>query len=195
MPLTQAQQRSYMRNYIKHMGSHTLQQLRGYPFDEIKVLFGATVKRVNTCTPIESDDIVPKVVAGSSKRSAEEELDELSQEQLQQLMIIVPEEGMNVEALQIRELKRLFEPVDDDELWKSQKYMHDPLTWRLYDTCGVHHVFTEREHDIFMLVEKVYPLTRGLMTLMMCNKLQVDQHSEMADKLLKKIFILVNRPR
>ncbi|GJZ58594.1 hypothetical protein Tco_0614088 [Tanacetum coccineum] len=230
------------------MGSHTLQQLRGYSFDEIKVLFEATVKRVNTFTPMESDDTVPKVVAGSSKRSAEEELgeesskrqkigegsepaeeskdkesDELSQEQLQQLMIIVPEEGMNVEALQTKypiidwevytedsrmywkiirvgnhtevELKRLFEPVDDDELWKSQRYMHDPLTWRLYDTCGVHHVSTEREHDIFMLVEKDYPLTRGIMTLMLCNKLQVDQHSEMADELLRKIFILVNRPR
>ncbi|GJT72310.1 retrovirus-related pol polyprotein from transposon TNT 1-94 [Tanacetum coccineum] len=78
MPLTQAQQRSYMCNYIKHMGSHTLQQLRGYSFDEIKVLFEATVKRVNTFTPMESDDTVPKVVAGSSKRSAEEELGEES---------------------------------------------------------------------------------------------------------------------
>ncbi|GJX75654.1 hypothetical protein Tco_0322465 [Tanacetum coccineum] len=30
------------------------------------------------------------------------------------------------------ELKRLFEPDKDDVLWKLQKYMHDPLTWRLY---------------------------------------------------------------
>ncbi|GJX16962.1 hypothetical protein Tco_0217794 [Tanacetum coccineum] len=116
-----------MCNYIKHIGSHTLQQLRGYSFDEIKVLFEATVKRVNTFTPMESDDTTPKVIARSSKRSAEEELgeesskrqkiregsepakeskdkesDELSQEQLQQLIIIVPEEGMNVEALQTK---------------------------------------------------------------------------------------------
>ncbi|GJU95412.1 hypothetical protein Tco_1320168 [Tanacetum coccineum] len=158
-----------------------------------------------------------------AEESKDKESDELSQEQLQQLMIIVPEEGMNVEALQTKypiidwevytedsrmywkiirvgnhtevELKRLFEPVDDDELWKSQRYMHDPLTWRLYDTCGVHHVSTERGHDIFMLVEKDYPLIRGLMTFMLCNKLQVDQHSEMADELLRKIFILVNRQR
>ncbi|GJS13776.1 hypothetical protein Tco_0408248 [Tanacetum coccineum] len=236
-PLIQAQQRSYMCNYIKHIGSHTLQQLRGYSFDEIKVLFEATVKKVNTFTPMESDDTVPKVIVGSSKRSAEEELseesskrqkigegsepaeeskdkesDELSQEQLQQLIIIVPEEAMNVEALQTKypiidweiytedlrkywkiirvgdhtevyqffedmlknfdrddlvklwdlvreifslteptddkervlwvELKRLFEP-DTDDLLELQRYMHDPLTWRLYDTCGLHHVFTE----------------------------------------------------
>ncbi|GKB09052.1 hypothetical protein Tco_0837364 [Tanacetum coccineum] len=72
-PLTQAQQRSYMRNYIKHIGSDTLQQFRGYSFDEIKVLFEVTVKRVNTFTLMESDDTVPKVVAESSKRSTEEE--------------------------------------------------------------------------------------------------------------------------
>ncbi|GKA33190.1 hypothetical protein Tco_0719557 [Tanacetum coccineum] len=72
-PLTQAQQRTYMSNYIRHMGSYTLHQLRGYSFDEIKVLFEATLKRVNTFSLIESDDTVPKVVVVSSKRRAEEE--------------------------------------------------------------------------------------------------------------------------
>ncbi|GKC45494.1 hypothetical protein Tco_1063216, partial [Tanacetum coccineum] len=42
------------------------------------------------------------------------------------------------------ELKRLFELDDDDTLWKLQRYMHDPLKWRLYDTCSVHHMSTER---------------------------------------------------
>ncbi|GJU31863.1 putative ribonuclease H-like domain-containing protein [Tanacetum coccineum] len=87
------------------------------------------------------------------------------------------------------ELKRLFEPDTDDIMWKHQRYMHDPLTWRLYDTCDVHHVSIDKGHNIFMLVEKDYPLTRGLLTLMLCNKLQVDQYSEMADELLRKIGI------
>ncbi|GJU21785.1 putative reverse transcriptase domain-containing protein [Tanacetum coccineum] len=43
-------------------------------------------------------------------------------------------------------------------------------------------------YDIFMLVEKDYPLTRALMTLMLCNKLQVDEYSVMTDELLRKIF-------
>ncbi|GJT80047.1 putative ribonuclease H-like domain-containing protein, partial [Tanacetum coccineum] len=162
---------------LLHMGSHILQQLRGYSFDEIKDLFEATVKRVNTFTLMESDDTVPKVVAGSSKRSAEEELgeesskrqkigegsepaeeskdkesDELSQEQLQQLIIIVPEEGMNVEALQtkypiidwenfnrddlvklwdlVRERFSSTEPTDDKEraLWVELKRLFEPDT-------------------------------------------------------------------
>ncbi|GJR74706.1 putative reverse transcriptase domain-containing protein [Tanacetum coccineum] len=93
------------------------------------------------------------------------------------------------------ELKRLFEPDSDDTLWKLQRYMHDPLVWRLYDTCGVHHVSSVRGHDIFMLVEKDYPLSKGVQMLMLANKLLVEQHSEMANELLRKIFIQANRPR
>ncbi|GKB14981.1 putative ribonuclease H-like domain-containing protein [Tanacetum coccineum] len=71
---------------------------------------------------------------------------------------------------------------------KEKRYMHDPLKWRLYDTCGVHHVSTERGQDIFMQVEKDYPLTRALITVMLANKLQVDESLEMANELLRKIF-------
>ncbi|GJU82834.1 hypothetical protein Tco_1285199 [Tanacetum coccineum] len=152
------------------------------------------------------------------------EADELSQEELQQMMIIVPEQGMNVEALQTKypiidweiytegtrnlvkekfnstkitddkerkiwvKLKRLFEPDTDDELWKLQKHIHD-LTWRLYDSCGVHHVSTEKGIDIYMLVEKEYPLSRGTLTLMLVAKLLVDQDNEMSRELLRKIFM------
>ncbi|GJZ27926.1 hypothetical protein Tco_0572573 [Tanacetum coccineum] len=267
------------------MGSYTLQQLRGYSFEEIKTLFETTLRRTNTVYPIESEDdrAVPELAAGSSKRDAEEELnqesskrqktgesselveeprdkevDELSQEELQQMMIIVPEQGMNVEALQIKypiidweiytegtrkywkiirvgnhievhqffddmlkafdrdnlvmlwnlveekfnlikptddkkrelwvELKRLFEPNTDDELWKLQKHIHD-LTWKLYDSCGVHHVSTKEGMDIYMMVEKEYPLSRGTLTLMLVAKLLVEEDNEMSRELLRKIFM------
>ncbi|GKC61001.1 hypothetical protein Tco_1088599 [Tanacetum coccineum] len=93
------------------------------------------------------------------------------------------------------DLKRLFEPNTDDTLWKLQRYMHDPLKWRLYNTCGVHHVSTERGTNIFMLVEKEYPLSKGVLTLMLVNRLLVEQHSKMANELLRKIFLQANRPR
>ncbi|GJS86062.1 hypothetical protein Tco_0752603 [Tanacetum coccineum] len=112
-------------------------------------------------------------------------------------MIIVPEKGMNVEALQTKypTLTGKFTLKTQGCIRRSSEYMYDPLKWRLYDTCAVYHVSTERGHDIFMLVEKDYPLTRALMTLMLCNKLQVDEYSVMADEILRKIFILANRPR
>ncbi|GJW85600.1 hypothetical protein Tco_0158745, partial [Tanacetum coccineum] len=134
--------------------------------------------------------------------------DDVEKEDFKEYLNIVQDEGMNVEALQTNstkpnndkekalwvELKRLFEP-DTDDLLELQRYMHDPLTWRLYVACGVHHVSTETGLYMFMLVDKDHPLTRGLPMLMLVNKLQADHHSEMADELLKKIFILANKPR
>nr|GEZ89113.1 hypothetical protein [Tanacetum cinerariifolium] len=35
--------------------------------------------------------------------------------------------------------------------------MHAPAEWKLYDKCGVHQL-TSKDKDIFMLVEKEYPL-------------------------------------
>ncbi|GJX62854.1 putative ribonuclease H-like domain-containing protein [Tanacetum coccineum] len=93
------------------------------------------------------------------------------------------------------ELKRLFEPDNDDVLWMLQKYMHDPLTWRLYDTCGVHHVSSTRGHDIYMLIEKDYPLSIRVLTLMLSRKLQVEEDSEMARDLVIKILKEANKPR
>ncbi|GKA81680.1 putative ribonuclease H-like domain-containing protein [Tanacetum coccineum] len=172
------------------------------------------------------EDLVQQLQAGSGEEQSTEKEKELSEEELQKLMMIVPVEEVYVEALQkfdrddleklwslVKErlsstdptddkerilwveLKRLFEPNIDDILWKLQRYMHDPLTWRLYNTCGVHHVSTDRGHDIFMLVEKDYPLTRGLMTVMLANKFQMDQSSEMENELLRKFFIQAERPR
>ncbi|GJT43002.1 hypothetical protein Tco_0951717 [Tanacetum coccineum] len=92
-------------------------------------------------------------------------------------------------------LNILFEPDENDMLWKLQRYMHDPLIWKLYDICGVHHVSSSRGHDITMLIEKEYPLTRGLMGIMLVNKLQVKEDSEMARNLIMKIFTQANRQR
>ncbi|GKC76842.1 hypothetical protein Tco_1127616 [Tanacetum coccineum] len=193
-----------------------MSHFKGMSYEDIRPIFERVWDYNQSFVPMESDSLVPKKAAGSSKRNAEEELIQdsskkqkigessvpveesddkepvkLSQEELQKLMIIVPEEGMHVEALldliklwslvQERfnspgltedkekelwaEMKMLFEP-DEKDLLELQKYMHDPLKWRLYDTCVVHHVSIERGQDIFMLVEKDYPLTRGLLMLM-----------------------------
>ncbi|GKB41803.1 hypothetical protein Tco_0886745 [Tanacetum coccineum] len=173
----------------------------------------------------EGDKTVPELTMGSSKRDAEVELDhEDSKKQktneaskayqifakmlkkfdrvdLVKLWALVKERFSTIEPKDDKEkelwveLKRLFEPDSDDTLWKLQRYMHDPLIWRFYDTCGVHHVSSVRGHDIFMLVEKDYPLSKGVLMLMLVNKLLVEADSEMSRELLRKIFIQANRSR
>ncbi|GJV35953.1 hypothetical protein Tco_1408430 [Tanacetum coccineum] len=232
-PMTQSQQITYMSNYIKNQeGGYSIKQLKLLSFEQVKEIFETTMRRVHSFVPMDSELEVQRLKRAGEEQSTEKEK-EVSEEELQKLLVIVPVEEVYIEALQRFEdmlkrfdrddleklwdlvkkrfnsteptvdkekelwveLKRLFEPDDDDTLWKLQRYMLDPLKWRLYDTCGVHHVSTERGHDIFMLVEKYYPLTRALMTIMLANKLQVDESSEMANELLKKIFIPANNPR
>nr|GEX81517.1 putative ribonuclease H-like domain-containing protein [Tanacetum cinerariifolium]GEX81863.1 putative ribonuclease H-like domain-containing protein [Tanacetum cinerariifolium] len=93
------------------------------------------------------------------------------------------------------ELKRMFEPDVQDYLrTHTQNLMHAPVEWKLYDTCGVHHVST-KDQDIFMLIEKEYPLRKGLAIVIICYKLQAENYSQMANDLIIKIHKIANRPR
>nr|GFB75994.1 hypothetical protein [Tanacetum cinerariifolium] len=43
------------------------------------------------------------------------------------------------------ELKRLYEPDDENQLWTyTQNLMHAPVEWKLYDTCRVHQKIQEQ---------------------------------------------------
>ncbi|GJT56147.1 hypothetical protein Tco_0991201 [Tanacetum coccineum] len=145
--------------------------------------------------------------SGSGEEQSAEKENELSKEELQKLLVIVLVEELVIQPLQVKypiidwevysEDTRRFDKDDLVKLWDlvKERYMHDPLVWRLYDTCGVHHVSSVRGHDIFMLVEKEYPLTRGTLGLMMEARLLVEADSEMFIELLRKIFYQANRPR
>ncbi|GKC52080.1 hypothetical protein Tco_1074825 [Tanacetum coccineum] len=225
-PMTPAQQKEYMSTYIMNQeGGYTLKQLKALSFEEVKEIFEATMRKVQSFVPMDSElevqrlkragqDVIEEPAKRQRTREAsgvgghteayqtfDDMLKKFDRDDLDKLWNLVKERFRTTEPTKDKarelwvELKRLFEPDDNDTLWKLQRYMHDPLNWWLYDTCGVHHVSTERGHDIYMLVEKDYPLTKALATLMLCNKLRVDQYSDMADELLQKINIIANRPR
>ncbi|GJV85308.1 putative ribonuclease H-like domain-containing protein [Tanacetum coccineum] len=206
-PYSVAEVRKNMVMYLKNQGGYKMNYFKGMKYEDIRPIFEKVWDQIQSFVPMDSEDKEKgskKKARGSRKktlarkRAGEKQSDQSAKRQkmkddaekedFKEYLNIVPEEGMNVE------LKRLYEP-DTDDLIELQRYMHDLLTWRLYVACGVHHVSTEIGLDMFMLVEKDYPLTRGLLMLMLVNKLQADHHSKMADELLKKIFILANRPR
>ncbi|GJR77933.1 hypothetical protein Tco_0090298 [Tanacetum coccineum] len=112
-----------MSTYLKNMAGYKHTQLKNKSFEEIQMLLEKELKRVNifvdmdaelvkSSETIESevDRAVPELAAGS-KEPRVKEADELSQEELQQMMIIVPEQGMNVEALQTKY------PISDWEIY------------------------------------------------------------------------------
>ncbi|GKB44767.1 hypothetical protein Tco_0889709 [Tanacetum coccineum] len=162
------------------------------------------MRRVGAFVPMETEirREVPELAAGSSKRDAEEELDQGSSkrqktgENLEPAEESKEKEDDELSQEEIQECTRkssgryhteVWGGVD--ELWKSQKHVHD-ITWRLYDTCGVHHVSTKDGIDIYMLVEKEYPLSRGVLTQMLAAKLLVEQNNEISKELLRKIFMM-----
>ncbi|GJY28979.1 hypothetical protein Tco_0404746 [Tanacetum coccineum] len=54
------------------------------------------------------------------------------------------------------DLMTTFEPNVEDDIWRNQQE-YRLLSWKLYDSCGVHCLMTNSMH-IYMLVEKKYPL-------------------------------------
>nr|GEU61019.1 reverse transcriptase domain-containing protein [Tanacetum cinerariifolium] len=93
------------------------------------------------------------------------------------------------------ELKRLYEPEVEDQLWThTQNLMHALVEWKMYDTCGVHHV-SSKDKEIFMLVEKDNPLRKCLAIEMISYKLQVENYSKMANDLIMKIYKIVSSLR
>nr|GEU48939.1 putative ribonuclease H-like domain-containing protein [Tanacetum cinerariifolium] len=152
----------------------------------------------------------------STHETSSNDLKEMSEEDVQNMLEIVPVSEFKVEALQnlVKEkfstvvpsvdkekalwvkLERLFELDADDVLWKLQRYMHYLITWKLHTNYGVHQVSsTTRRHDMFMLTEKDDPLSITVMTLMLSAKLQVEEDNEMARDLVMKICIEANKPK
>ncbi|GJS17673.1 putative ribonuclease H-like domain-containing protein [Tanacetum coccineum] len=244
-PMTQAQQRTYMSNYIKHMGSHTMQQLKRYTFDELKELFETTMKHVSTFTSIETEDKEreSELAAGSSKRPRAEhdeqhdkesvkkqklEENDAEKEELRACLDIVPRDeiAMDFESLatkypiidwkthiltenmmyyQIIRADRssknykifsemlddfdrqdvtLFEPCEEDEVWRNQQG-YNLISWRLFDSCGVHVLLMANGIAIHMMIEKKFPLTQEMLSRMINRRLEVDHESEMAFELLR----------
>nr|GEV05889.1 hypothetical protein [Tanacetum cinerariifolium] len=127
-------------------------------------------------------------------------LKQIDREDLNQLWALVKETlsirpATNEKEMELWvELKRLYEPDVEDHLWThSQHIMHAFVDWRLYDTCGVHHV-TFKDMEIFMLVEKNYPLRKALALVMICYKLEVENYSQMATDLVRKIQHIASTP-
>ncbi|GJQ96317.1 hypothetical protein Tco_0007456 [Tanacetum coccineum] len=95
-----------------------------------------------------------------------------------------PVEGLDL--LLWGDLKTMFELHVEDEVWRQQQE-YKALNWKLYDSYGVHSLMLE-SMQIYMLVEKKYPLTPPTLSMMLEKKLIIDYESEMAYQLVKFIM-------
>nr|GEV38457.1 putative ribonuclease H-like domain-containing protein [Tanacetum cinerariifolium] len=83
------------------------------------------------------------------------------------------------------DLKVMFEPHIEDEVWKMQQ-RYNVVRWTLFNNYGVHYLSLQSGH-IYMLVEKRYPLTPVTIIDMLNKKLHTNYFDEMTYQLLKLI--------
>ncbi|GKB60188.1 hypothetical protein Tco_0916374 [Tanacetum coccineum] len=122
-PMTPVQQKEYMSNYIKNQeGGYSIKQLKSFSFEQVKEIFETTMRKVQSFVPMGSELVVQRLkragqevleeavkrqkigdASGSCEESTKKEK-ELSKEELQKLLVIVPVEEVYVEALQVKYL-------------------------------------------------------------------------------------------
>ncbi|GKE20438.1 hypothetical protein Tco_1431950 [Tanacetum coccineum] len=51
------------------------------------------------------------------------------------------------------DLKILFEPDEEDEVWRNQ-HEYNLISWRLFDSCGIHILLMNNGISIHMMIEK-----------------------------------------
>nr|GEV25171.1 putative ribonuclease H-like domain-containing protein [Tanacetum cinerariifolium] len=127
-PPTKAQQRKITCSHLKNMEGYKLKDLKLKEFDSIQEMFDRALKRVNTF-----EDIRTELVKGKEKRAGEELVQEITKKQKS-------------------DMKTMFEPHVEDEVWKMQQG-YKVLKWKLYDSCRVHSLMMQST-QIYMLVEK-----------------------------------------
>nr|GFA52966.1 hypothetical protein [Tanacetum cinerariifolium] len=157
-PLSKNEQREFYMSVLRSHAGWKTRHFRGMTLEEIKEKFIPVWKQFKDFVSMSSKEEGKRVKRkglkldqGCAKRM--KTFEDVSEEDLKGTMQLVPLEEVYVEAIQATkdkekelwvELKRLFEPDFEDQLWThNQAFMHDPLEWKLYDRCSVHHVFTK----------------------------------------------------
>ncbi|GKA85508.1 hypothetical protein Tco_0807162 [Tanacetum coccineum] len=73
------------------------------------------------------------------------------------------------------DLKTMFEPHVEDAVWRNQQ-AYKVLDWKLYDSCRVHSLRMQHM-QIYMLVEKKYPLAPLTLSMKLKKKLNIVHYS------------------
>ncbi|GJT93280.1 hypothetical protein Tco_1082125 [Tanacetum coccineum] len=82
------------------------------------------------------------------------------------------------------DLITLFEPSEEDKIWKAQQD-YTLISWRLFDSYGIHLILIDTGITIHMLVERKYPLTQEMLSRMLSRRLEVNLKCVMAYELLR----------
>ncbi|GKC85999.1 hypothetical protein Tco_1141716 [Tanacetum coccineum] len=185
-PPRKAQQRKIMYTFLKNMEGYKLNDLKLKEFDSIQLMFDRAFKRVNTFEDFRTELVEDEedVTINAIPLAINHMLKSFNMKDLEDLYKLVKakyESTRPMEDLDLLlwgDLKTMFEPHVEDKVWRNQKDWK-VLDWKLYDSYGVYSLRMQHM-QIYMLVEKKYPLTPSTLSMMLEKKLIIDYESEMA---------------
>ncbi|GKD41075.1 hypothetical protein Tco_1261282 [Tanacetum coccineum] len=183
-PPTKAQQRKIMCTYVKNMEGYKLKDLKLKVFDSIQEMFDRAFKRVNTF-----EDFRTELVEGKEKRAGTK----LSQ--MYMILSQMPksfdsedlyksgkakyESTRQMEDLDLLlwgDLKTMFEPHVEDTSRRNQQRIQSGCIGS-YMTTLEYKPLRMQHMQIYMLVEKKYPLAPLTLSMMLEKKLVIDYAS------------------
>nr|GEU68356.1 hypothetical protein [Tanacetum cinerariifolium] len=177
-PPTQAQQRKIMCTYLKNMEGYKLKDLKLKEVGKGKRAGEELIQESNKKQKVEDDKEKDKLKWLMETISDEEEV----------AIDVIP---LAVKSLRIVDWKihkegkkGYYQIVRADE--KSQIYMIFSQMLKSFDMKDLEDLY-RLSMQIYMLVEKKYPLTLPTLSMMLEKKLQIDYESEMAYQLCKLI--------
>nr|GEY91000.1 ribonuclease H-like domain, reverse transcriptase, RNA-dependent DNA polymerase [Tanacetum cinerariifolium] len=200
-PLSKKQQREFYMSVLKSHSGWKTKHFKGMSLEEIREKFIPVWNQIEDFVLMDSKEEGERFkrkglrLEQSSAKKMKAAKD-VSKEDLQIMMQLVPVEEVYVEALQVKhpiidweihtkgqrnywkvirlggstavyqlfvDMLKHFDKEDLNQLWtltQTQALMHDPVEWRLYDTCGVHHVLS-KDQEIFI---DEFPLPEDFLT-------------------------------
>nr|GEY98209.1 hypothetical protein [Tanacetum cinerariifolium] len=190
-PLTKAQARRNMIVYLKNMTGYKMNYFKGEGESleqEIakKQKMNQETKELKKRLQIVPDDDDDVTMMKNFDRDYLESLWKIVRERFEKT-----EPKNYIDDYLLNTLKIMFEkPNVEANVWKDQKGKYGLAKvkgWKLFHSCGVHclNLLTTR---IFLLVEKMYPLTHFTLEQMVNDvRLEVDYESEMSLELLRLV--------
>ncbi|GKA95472.1 hypothetical protein Tco_0817510 [Tanacetum coccineum] len=200
-----AEVRKNMCMYLKNHGGYKQGHFKGMSYEDIRLIFKRQPAEEEK---VKKNDDSSKPAGGSRKKTLarkradgkdnEESMkkqkleDDTKKEELKAWKAdgsfknykIFSEMLDDFDRQDVGDLKILFEPDEEDEIWKNQQD-YNLISWRLFDSYGIHVLLMNTGIAIHMMIEKKYPLTQEMLSKMLCRRLEVDHESEMAFELLR----------
>nr|GFB80252.1 hypothetical protein [Tanacetum cinerariifolium] len=147
--MTKKQKREYYMAVIKSNLGWRFKDFKGMAFEEIEDKFAKVWKQVEDFIPMGSKEETERLKRKGLNLEKEQVKKQKSSEE-------APEIETSTEEFTKGKIKEMMQLVLVEDVYN---FMHAPVEWKLYDLSGVHHL-TAKDKEIFMLVEKDYPLRK-----------------------------------